>query len=318
MSRILRRTIGAHRQTNVIKIRKVCQGHSFISFGSGDGWGMTTIFDIIADLCSFVNGNTSSEFFVKYSCFSSEGKENSYKETAKHAGWLFTTPEGGTKDVRWLTKEDLNCTAVAELEQYAEELKNKRDLFMIVVLLQILDEGLIGILFDRIHEFQNDRWSIVLNGNRETTGIGILPRCSCVWERKNRLAHSYNRLDNFLYNILIMRNDILRDLIDCHVYLKDDFFPNFGEKHLLKIAATPLRIESNLDTEFYEKENVQYFRITDNGQDHTKDNELIWQKIRKAGKDDSDILLFPEMLGNRNMVGYLQTKIREEKKRTKA
>ena len=278
---------------------------------------MKNVFDIIADLGSFVIKNTSSDFFVKYSCFSPEEKENCYKETAKRVGWLFTTPNGGTGDVRWLTKEDLTDPRLNELEQYATELKSSRDLFMIVVLLQILDEGLIGILVDRMHEFQNDNWTTALNGNRETTGIGLLPRCSCVWERKNRLSHSYNRLDNFLYNILLIRNDILRDLIDSHVYLKDEFFPRFGEKRMLKVAATPLRIESGFDWECYEEDRVQYFRIKDNGKDHSDENALIWSKIRKAGKNDCDILLFPEMLGNRDMIGYLQTKIREEKRKNK-
>ena len=274
---------------------------------------MTNIFDIIADLCSYAIKNASSDFFLKYSCFSPEEKNTCYQEAAKHTGSLFISTSGGIDAVRWLKKEDLTDTLFGELTEYIAELKDKQDMFGIVVLLQILDEGLAGILMDRIYEFQNDNWSIVLNENRETTGVGLLPRCSCVWERKNRLAHSYNRLDNFLYNILILRNDILRDLIDRHIYLKDDFFPDFEEKRMLKIAATPLRLERGFDTEFYQKDRVQYFRIVDKGNYHTAENELIWTKIRKAGMENCDIILFPEMLGNPDMVEYVQKKISEEK-----
>ena len=60
------------------------------------------------------------------------------------------------------------------------------------------------LLNEAIGEFEQESFSIVLNTNRESVGVGILPRCSCIWERKHRLVHRYNNLESFLYNILLI------------------------------------------------------------------------------------------------------------------
>ena len=65
---------------------------------------MTNIFDIIADLCSYAIKNASSDFFLKYSCFSPEEKNTCYQEAAKHTGSLFISTSGGIDAVRWLKK----------------------------------------------------------------------------------------------------------------------------------------------------------------------------------------------------------------------
>ena len=60
----------------------------------------------------------------------------------------------------------------------------------------------------------------------------------------------------------------------------------------------------------YEKDKVQYFKISYNKKDYEEDNELIWDKITQAGKNESDIIVFPEMLGNPEMVDYIGKKIK--------
>ncbi|WP_407429493.1 hypothetical protein [Treponema sp.] len=194
--------------------------------------------------------------------------------------------------------------------------------FAIMCLIQLLDESLENLLQQKIKDFQEDDFSVVLNTNRENTGIGLLPRCSCVWERKHRLAHSYNRMDNFLFNILLMENSILGELIDKHFFLKKDLFSDFSKKRFLKIAATPLRLERDFDVLPYDENKVQYFKIeyrnagSSEGEAVSEEslfdseNSLIWQKILAAGKNNSDIIVFPEMLGNPKMTEYITGKLK--------
>ena len=158
-------------------------------------------------------------------------------------------------------------------------------------MIQILDEAVESLLKKKIAEFQADDFSVVLNTNRETTGIGLLPRTSCVWERKHRLSHSYNRMDNFLFNMLLMENTILGELIDKHFFLKNDLFPKFAETGTLKIAATPLRLERRFDVVPYSEDKVQFFKIAYDESDYEAENSLIWEKIVTASKNESDIIV---------------------------
>lgn len=258
------------------------------------------IYNIIADLCSFIILSCTEDFFVKYSCVSRSEKRRIRELVYSKINVLHDTQ---------LTEEDLTEDFFASLNSLISELRQENDYFTIVGLIQILDDALENLLKKKISDFQDDDFSVVLNTNRETTGIGLLPRCSCVWERKHRLSHSYNRMDNFLFNLLLMENSILGELIDKHFFLKKDLFTNFVQKKSLKIAATPLRIERKFEILPYDENKVQYFKISYNGTDFSEDNELIWSKILTAGKNKSDIIVFPEMLGNPSMVSFISQKI---------
>ena len=173
----------------------------------------------------------------------------------------------------------------------------------------MLDEALKRLLHEKIEEFCRDDFSVVLNTNREITGVGLLPRCSCVWERSNRLAHSYNRLDNFLFNLLLMENSILGELIDKHYFLKRNFFPDFEEDHTLRIAASPLTLESPFRKVYYKDFGVNCFCVDYDDHDYSSDNENIWRKIISAADNRCDIIVFPELLGNPDTVSYIRRKL---------
>lgn len=274
---------------------------------------MLKVYNIIADLCSYIIRSCDEEFFVRYSCMVPAEKDKAYTEIGNRVIQL----NRDKLNARPLNTEELDDSFYDALEKYIEELKGKKDYFGVVCLVQVIDDGLSAILLDKIMELEVDDFSVVLNTNREETGIGLLPRCSCMWERKNRLSHSYNRMDNFLFNMLLMENEILGEIIDKHFFLKKDMFPDIANKRKIKIATTPLRIERNFKAELFEDDKVQCFKIIHDEKYYDEDNRLIWNKIIEAAKNKSDIVLFPEMLGNKETAGFIGRMIKEKKQEEK-
>ncbi len=268
---------------------------------------MHRIYNLVASLCSFVIGSCTEDFFVRYSCISLDELNRIHALVRSRVNGLFSDDN----EVRQLEPAVMDDAFYAALQDLENDLRQQKDFFAIVGLVQILDDALETILRQKVAEFQADDFSVVLNTNREMTGIGLLPRCSCIWERKRRLSHYYNRMDNFLFNFLLMENSILGEMIDKHFFLDKSLFPHFAERRALKIAATPLRLDRNFEVSLYNEDKVRYFKISYTNENYTFDNELIWQKIITAGKNESDIIVFPEMLGNPTMEEYIVAKLRD-------
>ena len=267
------------------------------------------IYNDIAKLCSLVIRSCEADsLFLKFSCVSDRAKSCIQEKIREKVGMLFE-PFPARLCIRQLQETDLDEDFFQELEKFIQELDEKGDRFSMIGLAQVLDESLHEQLQMQVRSFQADRFTVVLNTNRESVGIGVLPRCSCVWERKHRLSHSYNQLDNFLVNLFLLENTVLNDMIDKHFFLPDEFFPVFSATKKLNIAASPLRIERRFSTERFERENVQYFRIYYDNCDFTEDNECVWNKILEASKAECDIIVFPELLGNPQMETYIRSKI---------
>lgn len=269
---------------------------------------MLSLYNIVAELCSIIVSSCSEEFFVRYSCVSPAEKSRIYKVMQSKLSLLFD--EGENLEVRKLTPDDVTESFLTQLTTLIAHLRDSNDFYALLGLMQILDQSMAQLLSDAISEFEQESFSIVLNTNRETVGVGILPRCSCVWERKHRLVHRYNNLESFLYNILLIENSVLGELIDEHYFLKKELFPHFKDRHSLKIAATPLRLERHFKTQLDDKDKVQYFNITHEQPSYATDNELIWKKIWTAAENESDIVVFPELLGNAEMTSFVASKIK--------
>ena len=269
---------------------------------------MTNLYNIVAGLCSDIVGSCSEEFFVRYSCVSPVEKSRIYKVVQEGVGSLIE--EGETPKVRVLASVDVTEEFLEKLKTLIAKLKRAHDYYALLGLLQILDQSLASLLVGAMAEFEQESFSIVLNTNRETVGMGILPRCSCVWERKHRLVHRYNNLESFLYNILLIDNAVLGELIDEHFFLKKKMFPRFKERNSIKVAATPLRRERHFKVQLTDKDKVQYFNIEYDESAFESDNELIWKKVCIAAENGSDVVVFPELLGNAETANYVSRKIK--------
>ncbi len=270
---------------------------------------MLDLYNIVAGLCSDIVSSCSEKFFVEYSCVSPAEKSRIAKVVQAEIPALFQESDNGV-GVRELSSENLTTEFLENLKSLVNRLKADLDYYALLGLLQILDQAMASLLNLAIAEFEQEKFSIVLNTNRESVGVGLLPRCSCIWERKHRLIHRYNNLESFLYNILLIENSVLGELIDKHYFLKDELFPHFKERHAVKIAATPLRRERNFKVQLTDKDKIQYFNIAYENHSFESDNELVWKKIWTAAENESDIVVFPELLGNVETTDYVANKIK--------
>jgi hypothetical protein len=270
---------------------------------------MLDLYNIVAELCSDIVSSCSEKFFVEYSCVSPAEKSRIYNVVQAEVPVLFQE-SGKGKCVRELSPENLTRDFLENLRSLIDRLKAADDYYALLGLLQILDHAMASLLNGAIAEFEREKFSIVLNTNRESVGMGLLPRCSCVWERKHRLIHRYNNLESFLYNILLIENSVLGELIDKHYFLKDELFPRFKNRRAVKIAATPLRLERHSKAQLIDKDKVLYYSITYDSSSFVTDNELIWKKIWTAAENESDIVVFPELLGNVEMEDFVAGKIK--------
>lgn len=252
------------------------------------------IYNVIAELCSDIIHSCEEDFFIRFSCVCRAEKDRIDGIIKESVPALF---EDGYC-VHILSGQDLTNEFYGSLHCLIEKLSDARDYFAVVRLIQILDRAIEELLHEMVHHFQVEEYSLVMNNNREQTGVGLLPRCGCAWERKGRLAHHYNRLDNFLLNLLLMENSILGELIDKHIFLKQHFFEKFDRKKSLRIAATAMKNSKDFDLVEEKKGGVNYFAIRYDKGKESSDNELIWKKICEAADEQADIVVFPEMLGN--------------------
>lgn len=280
---------------------------------------MTELYNIIAGLCSdIINSCQDDSLFLKYNCISGTLKKQIRNDIRRNLGFLFDAAADGAEidndellsGVRYLKKEDVNKKMLDELRSYISLLKKSADNYGMIGLVQTLDEGLKYLLLDSVREYERDSFSVVLNTNRESTGIGLLPRCSCIWERKHRLSNSYNRLDNFMMHILLMENRILGELIDKHIFLNDSLFPGLTNSKGIRIAATPLRKERYFNIETYTQNGVRYCCIDYASRFFDKVNELIWKKICLAAERNIDIIVFPEAMGNPETEGFVSERLK--------
>ena len=265
------------------------------------------IYNMIAELCSGIINSCEEDFFIRFSCVSNAERDRIDRIIKEKVPDL----SGGNHQVHVLSEEDLTDEFYERLKNLIKELSDEQDYFATVRLIQILDKAVEDLLHKMVKDFQVEEYSLVMNSNREQTGVGLLPRCSCWWERKGRLAHHYNRMDNFLFNLLLMENTILGELIDKHIFLKNHFFENFDRKKRLRIAATALKNSKDFSIINKDNKGVNYFGIEyDKGKENS-DNELIWKKICDAADKKVDIIVFPEMLGNSEMENYVIQRLKE-------
>lgn len=276
---------------------------------------MTRLFDQIARLCSeIINASEDGYLFVRYSCISDKANQALQQKLLGDLPFLCSLTSESNENIQkvcQLSYEMLDDALLDSLEQYTEELYHHGEYFAMICLLRLLDESLESMMTEIIREYQSDSFSVVLNTNREVTGIGILPRTSCVWERKHRLSLRYDQLESYLFHILLLDNRILGELIDKHYFLNRDLFPRFDETKSLKVALSPLRLEPGYETVLYERNMVQYCRVHYTGKDYRRENDLIWQKILSAAENHSDLVVFPELLGNPDMEKDISQRLRE-------
>ncbi len=279
---------------------------------------MTKIYDTVAGLCAYMADLWSASFFTGFSCITRPERER-VRATIRGR---FPSIYGDDGLVRALEREEFTKGFAQSFGSFIEEQKDCGDMYVLMGALVAIDATLKNVLKEEAESFTREGLGgcgFSLNTNRAKTGIGLLPRFHCCWERKGRLSHRYNRLDNFLSNLLVIETGGLWDIMDRHIFLKADVFPDFARTRSLKVAATPLKLTPPFAIVPDTRGKVNTFHVEYDLSREAEDNELVWQKILKAGNAGADIILFPEMMGHTSVEEFVRGRIKglgpEEAKR---
>lgn len=270
-------------------------------------YSRTDIYNYIARLCGMAMYLCDRDVIAKYNCRTDDETENSKRIILGYVPELFDEERKPLQ----LTDEIIAGKLMPHLWKAEEHFMAFHNVFGLISMIKILDFCMHDLLCEEQKNFIEKEQGLMLNTNREETGVGLLPRTSCVWERTRRMSHRYNRLDNFLYNFLLINNKMAGDLKEKHIYFAPDFFGDFEKRKRIKIAATPLTIQSTGRPVEYVEDSVRYFKIDYDREKTESTNRLIWEKIIQAGADHSDIIVFPELMGNPATDEYIGDKIRK-------
>ena len=187
---------------------------------------ITKLYNIFASLCAYIVKGHSKNYLVRYGCISSYEKKR-VKEQIEKATYLKRGDNG--RFIR-VTDEEITKDYVDKIDIFSKKLMQQEDNNCIMGLIQALDGSLSELLKNEIKRLSQSDFSTELNTNREITGIGLLPRCDCVWARKSRMSFSYRRLDNYLKHFMVMEDRVLFEIEDVHIFLPKNFFKNFCDQ----------------------------------------------------------------------------------------
>ena len=243
------------------------------------------------------------EIYKKYKALSVSKR----KEINQRLAELF--PELYFENLRYseITEDILSDDLIQRLGEFKEACKYKKEYFELIQLLENLDKGLSKRMTIEIEICVEENVTAGLNSNINETGIVILPRCRCGWERKGRGGAYRDELRQFLHHIFYIDKNKLDGLEIQNVFLSGPLTNN--EKNRLRIAVSPLSADVKLNTEFEEdKHGVRTFRI--NGLENIENiAERIELILKKSQEEEQDMILFPEILGTREVVNEIIGKL---------
>ncbi len=185
---------------------------------------------------------------------------------------------------------------ISEAIELYKKCKSKRVIGEMIYLLKCLDESL-------MQEFKFMRKKIFdsLNSNHEETNIILLPYMRCDWQRSSRgHQHGYT-LFHYLKNVYYVQKERMNHLELKNVILPLDIFHRMNEKHCITIGCCPITEKVTVkNVESFEEEGFKYFEVKDLcNKDMIKENVL--KLLEKARENEVDILVFPEMLGTKEV-----------------
>ncbi len=261
------------------------------------------IYNLIAELCSFLVKSVGKDYLILY-------KSISEKECGRIDSYIQKNTDLSLSDKGMyfpVFEPDLDHESIKKLYSFKEILYRELDRNSIIRFIQALDEAVAVLLYDERELLEEKSISTEINTNREETGISLFPKMRCVWSRKNRHSFSYERIDSYLKYLLVVED--MPDIEAEHIFIKKGSFPVFDKTKKLKVAASPLSAKSNFDVKYHNTDNYQIFDIKYNDFRMNRDNELVWHKIKEAGEQGSELMVFPEMLGNPTMETFIREKL---------
>lgn len=266
------------------------------------------LYNLIAEMIAFIVSVENIDFYKKYNSRVTSERKREMDIIRENTRELF---EAGTEHFCELNHKKIREQGFVEkIKELFLSSKDQGDHRCILRLIEILDSALERQMSWEAESISGTVFEGGLNPNWKALKLGIMPRCICHWERGHRGSQHYDRIDNFLKNILIINYTALGDLQIFNHFLPTDTFWTAEQKNSLSVAISPLKMQDDLDIETYERDVTLYFAVQYTGNEDA-DNQRIEEIIDSASKERVDVLIFPEMLGNTKMVEKISNYLQE-------
>lgn len=280
---------------------------------------MQKLYNIIVRIIVEITNNVKEDFYKKYRGRSSKKRREEIESIQKQLPEVF---EQGTSRYRAIEKSDeLGCAFVNHLIELFDCCKRDEDYCCLLRVLEVLDAALERQMQREAESAWNEGTESCLNSNWNTMRVGIVPRCKCNWERAHRGSQYYDRIENYLINMLVIDYRRIEGTRIYHHYLPPELFYRAEQNGELTVAVSAFKPVRDFQENDYERESISYFSIQYCGSEE-EDNKRIKKIISQAAEESVDILIFPEMLGNTKMVediaDYLQDSIWFQQSRSPA
>lgn len=252
---------------------------------------MEEIYNVMAEIICYFLDNVNSEFYQHYANRTKRSIDIIKSHIAHEIPRLFSASGEGIAGL------ESSEAVLVDINKFFAVCKDNEKTDELLQLVIILDYSL----------ERQSRWEYecrqgkclegYLNGNWKKCKTGLLPRCGCRWERHHRGSQLYNRIDNFLQNILIVDYRLWEGWSIMHYFLPISLLAKADEEKKLSVAFSPYKTEDDFVLNKYIENDEQKFAVQYTGNPEA-DVEKVKKIIELAAENSVSIIIFPEMLGN--------------------
>lgn len=201
-------------------------------------------------------------------------------------------------------------TLMDDLERYLEESVCKEELIFLV---KCLDSFLEDSCYGCVPVDQEQYHFQSLNDNYEECRIYLIPRLKCAWEHRNRDAYTSYSIYFYLRNFYYIHGEDLGVYKVQHILMPREIFHAAICRGELRIMVSPVSGDKIVKiTEPYIKNSTRFVSVDPVQKDEEQHlSENMIRILGTAADDETDIMLFPEMLGTEWIVERLENELSE-------
>lgn len=201
-----------------------------------------------------------------------------------------------------------NGTLIRDLEMETEQFDSTEEM---IFLARCLDSFLEDTFYSCIPADEDWYRFRGLNDNAGECGLYLLPRIRCSWEHKSRDAYTSYSIFYYLRNFYFVCESELNDYTAWHILMPRKIFSSALERRELRVAVSPGIHQAVVKvTEPYIRENSHYVSVEPI--ENLKEKAIlqtVLTVLKKAAEEETDILLFPEMLGTNVILDSLKDEL---------
>lgn len=252
---------------------------------------MEEIYNVMAEIICYFFENVSPEFYQHFNNRTKKSIDNIRSRISHEIPQLFSANGEG---VARLEAPESVLHGISRFFKVCKENQKTDDLLQLLI---ILDCSLEKRMQWEYESRQGGCFEEYLNNNWKKCKTGLLPRCSCRWERRHRGSQHYGRIDSYFQNILIVDYRQWEGWRIMHYFLPNSLLAKAEEEEKLSVAFSPYKTEDDFVINRYIESEEQKFSVQYTGNPEA-DLEKMKKIIELAAENSVSIIIFPEMLGN--------------------